>query len=178
VVLGLSLKKQHYMPTILLLRHAKSSWKNKFLTDEQRPLNKRGHRIAPRMAAYFRQHVPPPTEVWCSPSVRTRATYDYCRQAGWLTEVNCTCDERLYEASAAVLKRLFDASPLATRDCLLVIGHNPGFTDVINDLTTLHPPLDNVPTSGLAWLQCSCWPPRTGTVQLKRLIIPKEVVPN
>ena len=38
------------MKTLLLLRHAKSSWKDADLDDHDRPLNKRGKRDAPRMS--------------------------------------------------------------------------------------------------------------------------------
>ena len=37
------------MKTLLLSRHAKSSWKNPDLPDHDRPLNKRGQNDAPRM---------------------------------------------------------------------------------------------------------------------------------
>ena len=37
------------MKTLLVLRHAKSSWKDPGLADHDRPLNKRGKRDAPRM---------------------------------------------------------------------------------------------------------------------------------
>ncbi len=37
------------MKSLLILRHAKSSWKHPELTDHDRPLNKRGKRDAPRM---------------------------------------------------------------------------------------------------------------------------------
>ena len=37
------------MKTLLILRHAKSSWKEQDLPDHDRPLNKRGQKDAPRM---------------------------------------------------------------------------------------------------------------------------------
>lgn len=37
------------MKTLILVRHAKSSWKDHGLPDHQRPLNKRGRRDAPMM---------------------------------------------------------------------------------------------------------------------------------
>ena len=37
------------MKELLVLRHAKSSWKHPELDDHDRPLNKRGKRDAPRM---------------------------------------------------------------------------------------------------------------------------------
>ena len=38
------------MKTILLVRHAKSSWENFSVNDEERPLNPRGKKDAPEMA--------------------------------------------------------------------------------------------------------------------------------
>ena len=43
------------MKTLLILRHAKSSWKDPALADHDRPLNKRGKSDAPRMGALMRQ---------------------------------------------------------------------------------------------------------------------------
>ena len=37
------------MKTLILVRHAKSSWKDAYLLDIDRPLNKRGQRDAPMM---------------------------------------------------------------------------------------------------------------------------------
>jgi phosphohistidine phosphatase len=37
------------MKTLLIMRHAKSSWKDPDLSDHDRPLNKRGKHDAPRM---------------------------------------------------------------------------------------------------------------------------------
>jgi phosphohistidine phosphatase len=43
------------MKTLLILRHAKSSWKDLELPDQDRPLNKRGRHDAPRMGKILRQ---------------------------------------------------------------------------------------------------------------------------
>ena len=42
-----SKEKQYKM--LLLLRHAKSSWKDEDISDHERPLNKRGKKDAPKM---------------------------------------------------------------------------------------------------------------------------------
>src|SRR5262245_47292170 len=42
------------MKTLLVLRHAKSSWKHQGLTDHERPLNQRGKKEAPRVCEYLR----------------------------------------------------------------------------------------------------------------------------
>jgi phosphohistidine phosphatase len=38
------------MKTLLLMRHAKSSWKDEALPDHERPLTKRGRKDSKRMA--------------------------------------------------------------------------------------------------------------------------------
>ena len=40
---------------LILMRHAKSSWKFPELSDHQRPLNKRGIRDAPRMGSFAKK---------------------------------------------------------------------------------------------------------------------------
>ena len=48
------------MKSLLILRHAKSSWKHPELTDHDRPLNKRGKRDASRMGEILRsEHLIP-----------------------------------------------------------------------------------------------------------------------
>ena len=42
------------MKTLLILRHAKSSWDDPALDDHERPLNKRGRRDAPRIGKLLR----------------------------------------------------------------------------------------------------------------------------
>ena len=42
------------MKTLILIRHAKSSWDDSYLDDFERPLNQRGKRDLPKMAARFR----------------------------------------------------------------------------------------------------------------------------
>ena len=44
------------MKTLLVLRHAKSSWSDPALDDHERPLNKRGRRDAPRMGELVREY--------------------------------------------------------------------------------------------------------------------------
>jgi phosphohistidine phosphatase len=43
------------MKTLLILRHAKSSWKENGLADHDRSLNKRGRRDAPRIGELLRE---------------------------------------------------------------------------------------------------------------------------
>ncbi len=110
---------------LILLRHAKSAW-NTGHVDHQRPLNKRGQRDAPRMGALLQERGYVPQRVISSDAQRTRETWDGLQET--FSELEAHFTERLYLASAHTI-----ANVIATQDndlnCLLLIGHNPGFSE-------------------------------------------------
>ncbi|HSS74001.1 MAG TPA: histidine phosphatase family protein, partial [Gaiellaceae bacterium] len=60
------------MRTLYLLRHAKSSWDDPSLPDDERPLAPRGRRDGKRIAEHLRRHEIEPELVLCSSAARTR----------------------------------------------------------------------------------------------------------
>src|SRR5260221_13822701 len=64
------------MKTLLLLRHAKSSWDNPGGRDFDRPLAPRGRRTAPLIGGHLRDRQLLPDLVLCSTARRARETYD------------------------------------------------------------------------------------------------------
>ena len=62
------------MKTVILVRHAKSSWKDSSLKDYDRPLNKRGKRDAPFMGKKIREREILPDLILSSPAKRARKT--------------------------------------------------------------------------------------------------------
>ncbi|MGB7955227.1 MAG: histidine phosphatase family protein [Candidatus Nitrosopolaris sp.] len=62
------------MKSVLVLRHAKSSWKHPDLTDHERPLNKRGKRDAPSMGRLLKKAHLVPGIIISSTAIRARAT--------------------------------------------------------------------------------------------------------
>ena len=62
------------MKTVLLMRHAKSDWKDENLADLERPLNQRGQRAAPLMGTLLREKGWAPQRILCSSAVRARQT--------------------------------------------------------------------------------------------------------
>ena len=69
------------MKTLLVLRHAKSSWNDPALDDHERPLNKRGRRDAPRMGELVREYGLMPGVVISSDAVRARLTAEAVAEA-------------------------------------------------------------------------------------------------
>ena len=62
------------MKTLLILRHAKSSWQNNDLSDHDRPLNPRGQRDAPDVGKRLRNEGLIPDAVLSSTAKRARQT--------------------------------------------------------------------------------------------------------
>ncbi|WP_170362246.1 SixA phosphatase family protein [Ruegeria arenilitoris] len=105
--------------TLILTRHAKSSWNDLNLADHDRPLNKRGRKSAPAIAGWLRANGWLPGEVLSSTSTRTRETWD---RMG-LQADKITFHRALYHAeSEDILTELSGA----TEPTVLMLGHNPG----------------------------------------------------
>lgn len=133
------------MKTLLLLRHAKSSWKEPGLSDFERPLNERGRRAAPLMGRFLRRQKLRPDLVLCSPAERARQTAALAVEAAGLSS-KLRFDERIYEASA---ERLVEVVSQVEESCeqVLLVGHNPGMEELIALLTGGR---EAMPTAALA----------------------------
>lgn len=135
------------MKTLIVLRHAKSSWKDMSLADFDRPLNKRGHRDAPFMAQKFKERKIMPDLILSSPSNRTRLTLkEFTDILGDGIEEKIVYDQKLYLANCLTLLKLIRQQE-NTLDTLLLVGHNPGLTDLVNYFS--HEYIDNIPTTGI-----------------------------
>jgi phosphohistidine phosphatase len=114
--------------TLLLLRHAKSSWDDAALSDHDRPLAPRGERAARLIASHLRAEGIIPALVLCSSARRTRETLAALQPVlGESTEVRI--EDRLYGAGATTILAILRAVDAAVSS-VMVIGHNPGLEDV------------------------------------------------
>lgn len=111
------------MPSLLLLRHAKSSWDDPMLDDFNRPLAPRGRKAAPRMGAEISARGWQPDLALVSTAVRAKQTWDLV--SPMLHEVPETLfDRQIYLAPPATILALLKGAPAA--GTVIVIGHNPG----------------------------------------------------
>ena len=145
------------MKHVILLRHAKSSWKNPTLDDADRPLAERGERDAPRMAERLKKRGAQPTLLLTSHARRALRTAEIVGRALGLGPARMHTLPELYLASPDALRRVLAAQDDA-HDCVLLVGHNPGLTDFVNDLLP-GLALDNLPTAGVVGveLDASAW---------------------
>ncbi|HSB10127.1 MAG TPA: histidine phosphatase family protein [Blastocatellia bacterium] len=136
------------MKTLLLLRHAKSSWDNPGIRDFDRPLAPRGERDAPRIGKALRKRGVTPEVVVSSPAARAKATIRAVMKAAKLG-VEPRFDESIYGASTPELMGMIRRLP-AEASCVLIVGHNPGFEDLVERLTGSN---ERMPTAALACIQ-------------------------
>lgn len=133
------------MKTLLILRHAKSSWKKPGSADHERPLNKRGKRDAPRMGQLVEQEDLVPDLIVTSTAKRALVTAEVVAEnSGYEGEVRL---ERSFymgdpEAYLEVLRQLPDEI-----QTVMVVGHNPGLEELLEELV-MEP--DRLPTAALA----------------------------
>ncbi len=117
------------MKTLLLMRHAKSDWGAQYSSDFERPLNQRGQRDAPRVAAFLASRQLLPEIIITSPALRARQTAETIARertfAGQMRQ-----DRRIYLASPSMLMEVIQNLPKEVEKAMMV-GHNPGMEDVI-----------------------------------------------
>lgn len=122
------------MRHLFLLRHAKSSWTDHTLSDFERPLNDRGKRDAPVMAKRLSLSSLKPSFIVCSPSKRTTETLDFFLSSLNLDLKNVRFEKGVYEASLQDLISISESLP-ETDECVLIIGHNPGLSLLVEYYT-------------------------------------------
>ena len=133
------------MKILLLLRHAKSSWRDEALSDFDRPLNERGKKAAHAIGRYIRKHKMMPDLVLSSPAVRARETTGIITTTAKLT-AEIRYDQRIYEADPPRLVQVLSQIENNFFSVLLV-GHNPGIEELISLLTGSS---QHMPTAALA----------------------------
>lgn len=136
------------MKTLLVLRHAKSSWKDEQVGDHDRPLNKRGKRDAPRIGELVQQVQLQPELIISSTAKRARKTASrVAKQCGYqgIIELQGTLYLAPPDAYIEALRNVDDAVHR-----VMVVGHNPGLEQLVTLLTGQHAVL---PTATLAHLE-------------------------
>jgi phosphohistidine phosphatase len=136
------------MKTLLLLRHAKSDWDDPSLRDFDRPLADRGKRDAPEIGKALRKRGPLPDLILSSPAARAKATTKAVVKAAKI-KLDVEYDEAIYSASSAELVTLVNRLPDSC-SCAMMVGHNPGFEDLVGRLSGSH---ERMPTAALACLE-------------------------
>lgn len=132
---------------LYLVRHAKSDWAFDGLADIDRPLNERGYRDAPLMAARIAKLGHEPERIVSSPAVRALTTALIFARQFEHDAAKVVLEPQLYEASPLVFIHVLSAQP-DERHKLMVFAHNPTITDVASDLSGVA--ISDMPTGSVA----------------------------
>jgi phosphohistidine phosphatase len=171
------------MRTLMLMRHAKSSWDRPELDDLDRPLDPRGQKNAPLIARYIKESKWRPDLVLCSPAARVRETWQLMTPVLDRT-VDCKTLRTIYPgAPSRLLETLRRAADQV--ETLLLIGHNPGLGRLAVSLCGAGPrkPLERMrgkfPTAALAVIEFDVerWDQvAPGTGRLRAFVRPKDLL--
>lgn len=135
------------MKTLLLIRHAKSSWKDETLTDKERPLNSRGKIDAPLMGEVLLRKQIEPDLILCSTAKRAYKTakkifvetLEYKK-----SDIHLTDD--LYFTGVPFHMRIINT--LANvKNTVAIVGHNPDLSNLTDYLA--NEPVEEMPTTGI-----------------------------
>lgn len=135
------------MKTLLLMRHAKSSWKDNSLSDFERPLKKRGRKDAKRIAKVLEKNDLFPHMILSSSAARATETVDII------------VENLGYENDILILDSLYMGEPddfieaLQTLDNdiekVMIVAHNPGIEAY---LQIIDGEIEAMPTAALGHL--------------------------
>ncbi len=136
------------MKTLLLMRHAKSSWNDKKEDDRDRPLSKRGKKNAQDIGELLRHEKMAPELILSSAALRARQTAEY------------VMDELKYHGDICYLNKLYmgevevylqEVQGLSDEvNTLLLIGHSPVLDTFLQMLTGK---IESLPTASVACLK-------------------------
>lgn len=137
------------MKNLIIIRHAKSSWKLP-LTDVERPLSKKGIYTAHLISSKIQNSIPKSFIVWCSKAKRTYETAMIFSQNLYFSFENIIIKEELYTFDEKKLEEIIKKCE-NKYDNLILFGHNNAITNFVNKFGDQI--INNVPTSGVISMQ-------------------------
>ena len=165
------------MKTLILTRHAKSSWDDLTLQDHERLLNARGRAAATTIGTWLNEKGHHPQQMISSNAARCIETWD--RISAELPPVEkSSTHQRLYLAAPSTI---YETLKQASADTVILLGHNPGIGELANDLVQHapdHPKFRQYPTAATTIITFDIpdWStPFMGQGTVKDFIVPRDL---
>jgi len=162
------------MKRLLIMRHAKSSWKDSDLTDHERPLKKRGKNDAHQMGKLLRSKKIVPDMIISSTAQRAKETAEMLAESMKFKE-DIIFSDALYMAEPTDILNAI-TSHASKEKTVMVIGHNPGSEALVQILTGK---VECLPTASIAYVTAKIddWKEITKDdgLKLKNLWRPKDM---
>lgn len=137
------------MKQLVILRHGKAEQDTMAKDDYDRVLTERGNKNAADMGAFILKKWGVPDLILSSSARRAHDTAIQVAQSLGYPQEEIRTDQNLYFAPSRWILNVISKLPEKVNRCLY-IGHNPGVTDLINDLGVS---LDNLPTASAAYFE-------------------------
>jgi len=135
------------MKTVYFVRHAKSSWDDPGLPDEERPLIQKGFEKTRKIIDYLNQHRIRPSRIISSPAIRALDTARLLAKGTGYPENEIFIERRIYDGYFDPILDLIYGQP-DSADSVMIVGHNPTITQIVN--LFVHPGIEGMPTSAVA----------------------------
>jgi phosphohistidine phosphatase len=149
------------MKTLLLVRHAKSSWDAPGLSDFDRTLNERGKKDAPEMAKRLKEKDISIDLFVSSPAKRARKTAKYFAEEFDVKKDDIQLVDDLYSATQSAFQKT--VSELNDKNnAVAIFSHNPGITEFANSLSNVR--IDDMPTCSIFAYLLFMQTPIVGTI--------------
>ena len=137
------------MKNLFIVRHGKSSWDYDSIDDIDRPLKNRGIADGYKMAGRLLKQKFKPDLLVSSSACRAFHTATIFHRVLHMDAEKFRIDPALYLSGVDdILSVIYGIDDRI--NSLMIFGHNPGFTDISNYLSTMN--IDNVPTTGIVHL--------------------------
>jgi phosphohistidine phosphatase len=161
------------MKNLLVMRHAKSSWKDHDIPDHDRPLKKRGEKDAEKMGKMLKDKDLTPDLILSSTAARAKQTAKIVHAASKCKHDVVNVKELYMAEPSNILEAIVRHAK--KEDTIMVIGHNPGMEAFVQILTGK---VETLPTASIAYITAKIenWKKlgEQDEVTLKKLWRPKE----
>lgn len=162
---------------LYIMRHAKSDWSASSTSDFNRPINSRGQKNAKRIGQWMVDNDFLPEKIISSPAVRARQTAELLiQQLNNASLGTVQFDKDLYLASEGALIECIQLYKSGLNS-LMLIAHNPGMEQLVNDLLNTNAGMISMTTANLAIIEFPKidFDPELDKGELIELIKPKEL---
>ncbi len=137
------------MANLILLRHAEAEVHSKTGADTDRALTKTGLKDAAKMSKWLNHHLPPNTQVFCSPARRCIETAAALQKLNPI-EIKVVDFLSVDSTAEIITKQIIDND---TSKTILIIGHQPNLGFVITKLLGMNESACAVKKGAAWWLR-------------------------
>ena len=140
------------MKNIILIRHGKSELNNLNIADIDRHLIPRGISDGYKVGNFIAEKWPQPEAVLTSNACRALHTATIiCRSINLDTSL-ITIKDDLYLAYQEHILKVISKTP-DNINTVMIVGHNPGMTELVNAFNRYVNTIHNLPTTGAYWFK-------------------------